>query len=128
MPFESEVFCERVEGRRQLVTNALQSALHGAIHGIQKKVARAAINHEIQCPGACATKMVQNELWQLQPYGINDWVVQPLNIHDEIPCVVYQGKEELVRETVYRKINELKETIPLLRMNWGAGSNWKDTH
>lgn len=128
IPFESDTFCERTKGRRQLATNALQSALHGFIHGVQKKAARAAINHEIQPVGGCATKIVQSKIWKLQPHGIKDWVVQPMNIHDEIPCVVYGGNEELVRETVYQAIDELKEVIPLLKMDWASGPNWDEIH
>lgn len=126
---DSNLMCERVKGRRQTPENALRSALLGCIKKVQKKCSRAAINHEIQSPGADATKAIQKALWDLQPCGINDWVIQPMNVHDEIPCVVHDPDlGGLVEETVQNKVKELQGLIPLLKMSWGSGDNWKDIH
>jgi DNA polymerase I-like protein with 3'-5' exonuclease and polymerase domains len=111
------------------VSNALRTALYQTIRRIQKKASRAAINHEIQSPGADITKEVQRSIYDLQPAGIQDWKVQTLNIHDEIVAVVHDpsliGK---VEETVLARIEELREKVPLLEMKWVAGPNWHAIH
>lgn len=128
-PVRSDDICIRSEKKgTQNVVDALRSAFTAAIHVIQKKAARSAINHEIQSPGACITKMVQKAIWDLQPAGVHDWVAQPSNIHDEIFAVVTPGYEDKVREAVYKKVEELQEIVPLLKITWGAGLNWKDIH
>lgn len=132
MPFEcrDEPTCIRHEkGRVQTVSNALRSALYQSIRQIQKKASRAAINHEIQSPGADITKAVQKAMSDLQPKGIHDWQIQTMNVHDELIAVVHNPAiVDLVERTVYDKIEELKEKVPLLEMEWGHGPTWNAIH
>lgn len=131
MPFErkDELTCIRKNNKVQTVSNALRSALYQTIIQIQKKASRAAINHEIQSPGADITKAVQYSVADLQPKGIHDWVVQTMNVHDELIAVVHNKVfMPVVENTVYEKINRLKEKVPLLAMKWDAGPNWKSIH
>lgn len=125
----NDVMCERTEGRRQTPANALKSALLGCIKKIQKKASGSAINHIIQSPGGDICKTIQKSIYDLQPMGISDWKVQTMNVHDEIVCVVHdQSYMPIVEKTVYNKINELKEKVPLISMDWGSGKTWCDIH
>lgn len=126
---KDDTMCMRVEGRRQTVAGAVKSASLGCIKKIQKKASRAAINQEIQGPGADCTKSVQKAIWDLQPCGISEWIVQPMNIHDEVPCVVHDpGYVPLVEKAVYGQVEKLKEKIPLLKLSWGSGKDWESIH
>lgn len=122
-----KVKVERREGRMQTAGGAVQSALYGAAFQLQAANMRAACNHDIQSAGATATKMVQRRIWDIQPAGANPWLVQPFNIHDEIesPCV--EEVAERVKSVVQSVVEELREKIPLIKMDWGTGLNtWAD--
>lgn len=111
--------------RMQSAKGALQSALYGAAFGTQSSNLRQAGNHEIQSTGAEVTKRVQWNVWQLQPVGIVDFVVKPLNIHDEILCV--NNCPEKVSSVVYSTVEELRKTIPLLSIDWKDDiENWSE--
>ena len=73
--------------RVQFAGGAVSSALYGAAFGIQTTAMRAAANHTIQSVGAEITKRVERRVWDLQPVGVNDWVVCPFQVHDEIAVV-----------------------------------------
>jgi hypothetical protein len=70
--------------RMQTASGAVRSALYAAAFALQASNMRAAANHEIQSFGALITKRVQRKIWDLQPPGVLEWLVQPLNVHDEI--------------------------------------------
>ncbi len=104
--------------RVQTAIGALRSALFGSAFGLQGAVMRAAGNHLIQSPGAQITKGCQRAIWNLQPIGINKWLVQPLNVHDEVMCVTRPELSDKVKETVDTYNGDLKRIVPLLFMEW----------
>ena len=112
--------------REQTIVGACMSALYAAAFNIQSQVFRAAANHEIQSTGAQITKVCQAAIWDLQPKGVNPWIVSTLNIHDEILTTVKEGYEDQVRERVLGKVEELRSIVPLLKLSWSEGENWED--
>lgn len=104
--------------RIQTGLGALQTSILSAAFQLQAFVQRAAINHEIQSPGARITKDLEYEIYQLQPQGINPYYVSPLNIHDELmtPCII--GLENTLEEVVNSYIEEHKKIVPFLKMTW----------
>ena len=133
----------RRTNRAQTISGATRSAIYAALFGLQAYVFRAAANHEIQSPGAQVTKRVQRCIWDLQPNGIHDWRVRPLNIHDEVlTCshiqhtqefpITVQNVASLVLEKtiawhVEKEIKNLQTKIPKLSMTWKSQlKNWSD--
>lgn len=114
----------RIE-RIQTVGGAVRSALYGAAFAIVSGIIRAAGNHYVQSPGAEITKAVQRKLWDLQPVGIGPWIVQPMNIHDELMCPTRKGYELIVQDTAQAAVAEYQDRVPLLAIDWFIGiSNW----
>ena len=116
----------RRDDRIQSIPGAIRSALYAACCGIQAANARAAANHLIQSAGAQKCKELQRRLWELQPVGVCEWIIQLLNIHDEImaPCT-----PEVVPETkriVRCFIDGLQQTVPLADMEWDVLKNWAE--
>jgi DNA polymerase family A len=113
----------RVQRREksQTAMGAVQSALYGAAFGIQAANTRAAANHVIQSSGATVTKFVQRKIWDLQPSGISDWCVQPMNIHDEIMCPTVPSFTSQVKEVVDKAVENFRSTVPLIKMDWVTG-------
>jgi hypothetical protein len=109
--------------RFQTLGGAAQSALYGAAFQIQAANMRAAANHVIQSTGAEITKATQLAIWELQPSGINRWLVQPMNVHDEIECNVADDPAliERVKQTVLAKVETYRELVPLIGMEWKVG-------
>lgn len=113
--------------RIQTANGAVQSALFGASFAIQSANMRAAGNHQIQSTGAEATKTLQCKVWDLQPSGIGEWIVQPMNIHDEIQCPTKEGYENQLHQVVIDYVNELTKVIPLVAIDWHEKMNsWAD--
>lgn len=111
--------------RVQTLGGATQSALFGAAFQIQAKNMRAAGNHEIQSAGARITKYVQRKIWDLQPAGVNDWLVQPMNVHDEILSSNDPSISEKVKAIVHEAVEHFRPYIPLIGMGWKIGmKNW----
>ena len=104
--------------RLQSVCGAVRSALFAAAFSIQAANMRAAANHVIQSTGGQLTKMLQRQLWDLQPCGINHWRIQPLNIHDEIMCPVLPAFVKDTSLTVARFVEKYKKDVPLLAIKW----------
>jgi hypothetical protein len=113
--------------REQLVPNAVRSALFASAFAIQAGNMRAAANHEIQSTGAELTKELQLRLWNLQPIGINPWLIQPMNIHDEI---IAPQMEEMIpksEQVVKNFVAEFMPMVPLLAIDWKSRiSSWGD--
>lgn len=104
--------------REQTATGALRSALFGAAFGIQAGNMRAAANHVIQGTGAGLTKKLQRRIWDLQPSGLNEWYVQPMNIHDEI---ITPTKPSVVHDVLKIKdsfVVEFRSMVPLMAIDW----------
>lgn len=115
--------------RRQTVSGATRSALYGAAFAIQGAAFRAIINHEIQSTGAEVAKKVQRNLGDIQPIGINKWLVQSANAHDEIIVVAAPEVAERTEIVVQETVKELKSVIPLLAIDWSVGGdNWSEIH
>ena len=114
----------REEGRVQRMGGAVQSALYGAVFGIQGQCVRAAGNHYIQCFGAEITKDLQVQVWEVQPVGIAPFKILPANIHDELmaPCIPEVAEE--VSGIVSRVIESYRPTVPLIEMAWGPLESW----
>ncbi len=113
--------------REQTPAGAVSSALYGAAFQIQAANMRAANNHLIQSPGAEITKAVQKQIWDIQPHGVHELVVAPMNIHDEILCVTNPDFVELVAETVQKAVESFRKYVPLIGMKWNlAMDNWAE--
>lgn len=111
--------------RLQTAAGAVRSALYCAAFNLQAGNMRAAANHVIQSSGATITKNLQRKIWDLQPYGINDWVVQPLNVHDEIMVVHDENIVDKLEAVVKETVDSYKEKVPLIAIDWKRGlSNW----
>jgi hypothetical protein len=103
------------------------SALFGAAFGIQNSNMRAGANHEIQSTGGQITKEAENDIWDIQPTGIHDWYVRPMNVHDEVmtacdPCV-----STLVKSKVDKYVTRRQADVPLLEIEWSTNmSSWAE--
>lgn len=111
--------------RIQTASGATQSALYGAAFQLQAANMRAAGNHRIQSTGAQITKRLQRKIWEHQPSGVHDWLVQPMNIHDEVMCRTANKVKEAVAATVDSVVESFRPIIPLIGMGWGLDlKNW----
>lgn len=121
-----KIKCTRRD-REQRIGSAVRSAVFAAAFNIQSKNMRAAANHEIQSTGARETKDLQREIWDLQPSGVNDWVVQPFQVHDEIMCPTKEERIDELETVVTKFVKRRKSLIPLLRIDWSKKLNsWAD--
>lgn len=113
--------------RVQTAGGAVASALYGAAFGIQGANTRAGGNHKIQSVGAMILKRLQCAVWTLQPIGINPWIVQSFNAHDELMCPVACGHEPEVEKVVHAFVEDAKKDIPLLAIDWFVNiANWSE--
>jgi DNA polymerase I-like protein with 3'-5' exonuclease and polymerase domains len=113
--------------REQLAGGALSSALYGAAFQIQAANMRAANNHLIQSAGATITKHVQRKIWDLQPCGVHDWLVAPMNIHDEILCVTRPDMVQIVSDVVAAAVDSFRPKVPLIGLKWNLEmANWAE--
>ena len=113
--------------RVQTAGGAVSSALYGAAFSMQGANMRAAANHEIQSVGAEITKHLQRRIWDLQPAGVNDWRVAPMNVHDEIMCVTRPDMVSLVTPVVREVVESYRPKVPLVGMDWCEGmNNWAE--
>lgn len=104
--------------REQTPSGAVSSALYGAAFQIQASTIRAANNHLIQSPGAMITKDLQRQIWDLQPHGVNEWLVAPMNVHDEVLSVTHPDWVDKVTEVVVRVVESYRDRVPLIGMDW----------
>jgi hypothetical protein len=104
--------------RIQTACGATQTALFAAAFNLQQRNLRAAANHVIQCTGSQITKEVQRAVWNLQPYGVATWMVQPMNIHDELQCPCHPSVVDKLETTVKETVNDFKSIVPLMSIDW----------
>ncbi len=124
-PWKDLKFKVQRRERIQTASGAVSSALYAAAFSIQGQMIRAAGNHYIQSPGASITKETQANLWALQPVGISHWIVQPMNIHDELMSPTRQGFEPQVEMKAKEIVAKHKEKVKLLAIDWVTGiSSW----
>jgi hypothetical protein len=112
--------CVRRE-KEQTVCAAMRSALFAAAFAIQAGNMRAAANHRIQSTGAGLTKNLQRRIWDLQPQGINEWLVKPLNIHDELMIPSAPSIVDKIVEVKNNFLDEYRELVPLIAIDWKNG-------
>lgn len=111
--------------RMQTPAGAIKSALYGAAFQIQAKNMRAAANHVIQSPESTIVKHIQVALWDLQPCGITDWVIMPINIHDEIMAPTVEAYADRTKDVVREVIESYRPLIPFVGMDWSTSiPNW----
>lgn len=109
--------CNRRD-RQQTLAGATSSAIYGAAFQLQAANTRAANNHLIQSPGAMITKALQVGLWGHQPYGVGEWHVAPMNIHDEVMCVAKPELADALAETAVEVVERYRDRVPLLALDW----------
>lgn len=107
--------------RQQSATGAVQSALFAAAFAVQAGNMRAAANHVIQSSGATITKRVQRAIWDVQPIGIHEWQVVPMNIHDEIMAPCRREIALKVKNVVNATVESFRPQVPLIKMDWVIG-------
>ena len=113
--------------REQTVSGAAQSALYAAAFSLQASNMRAAANHVIQSSGAQITKMLQKQIWDLQPKGVNEWVVQPMNIHDEVMCPTHPSLIKKLEEVKDKLLEDVRPKVPLIGIDWSSHlKSWAD--
>ena len=113
--------------RYQTAGGAVASALYGAAFQIQAANMRAAANHEIQSPGGQITKAVQRAIWDIQPAGIHELLVGPMNIHDELMCSTHPSVVKQVTKKVRTVVESYRDKVPLIGMSWfEAMDNWAE--
>jgi DNA polymerase I-like protein with 3'-5' exonuclease and polymerase domains len=113
--------------REQSMSGAAQSALYAAAFALQASNTRAAGNHVIQSSGAQITKRVQRNVWNIQPAGINKWLVQPMNIHDELMCPAAPEVVKRVKKVVDDSVESFRDKVPLIAMEWKSHlKSWAD--
>jgi hypothetical protein len=100
------------------LSGAAASAIYGAAFQIQAANVRAANNHLIQSPGAQITKALQVAIWNLQPEGVGEWWVAPMNIHDEVMVVARPELADLLAEVSQRTVESYREQVPLIALSW----------
>jgi hypothetical protein len=117
----------RSASRVQTAGGAVASALYGAAFQIQAANMRAAANHEIQSPGGQITKHVQRAIWDIQPSGIHELLVGPMNVHDELMCSTHPSVIHLVTAAVRTVVESYRKYVPLIGMSWfEAMDNWAE--
>ena len=111
--------------REQTPAGAISSALYGAAFQIQAAIIRAANNHLIQSPGAVITKTLQRNIWNVQPYGVGEWRVAPLNVHDEVLSVTLPDYVDEVTAITVKTVESFRDRVPLIGMSWVKSmENW----
>jgi len=109
--------------KEQTFLGAVRSALYGAAFQLQAACMRAALNHRIQSTGAILTKRLQRKIWDHQPSGVHEFLVVPMQVHDEVIC---PSKVDLF-STIEQFINDTKELVPLIHIQWKSGlKNWSE--
>lgn len=113
--------------REQTAAGSVSSALYGAAFQIQAANMRAANNHLIQSPGAEITKDVQRKIWDIQPHGVHEMRVAPMNIHDEVMCVTQPPYVDEVSEAVKESVESYRDDVPLIGIKWNLEmDNWAE--
>jgi len=110
--------------REQTAVGAASSALYGAAFGLQGQIERAAGNHRIQSSGAQITKRCQCAIWEIQPVGFGHWLVQNMNIHDEIMSSTHPSVAEQVKVKIDSCVKSYEDRVPLISFQWKKLKTW----
>ncbi len=109
----------------QTSRGAIQTAMYAAAFNLQAFNIRAALNHVIQSTGGIICKEVQRAVWDLQPTGVHQWHVAPMNLHDEIMVVHPPHMTDKVADAVAAAVEKNRSIVPLLEMDWKTGlTDW----
>ena len=111
--------------RFQTTSGAIQSALYAGAFNIQANNLRQAGNHYIQSVGGQICKALQRALTDLQPSGVNRWIIRTMNVHDEVLAVT-NGTVN-TKEVVKKVLDKYRKYIPLLDWDWKELEDWSDT-
>lgn len=116
----TESIIRRVDKGYQKPSNAVWSALLGAVIGIQKTLYRQCGNFPIQSTGATLTKGLMVAIWKKH-------CLPMMNVHDEImiPCG-YENQYNQVNKTVQEYIQSKKKIVKHLSMDWIKIKNWSE--
>ena len=105
----------------------MRSAVFGAAFNIQSANIRSATNHIIQATGSQICKNLQRRLWDLQPKGVHEWEIMCANIHDELMCPAKPEHKPRITEIVNECINDHKDIIPMIAIDWSNTlKTWAD--
>lgn len=104
--------------RLQTISGAISSALYGTCFSIQNQIIRAANNHVIQSTGRTLTVGMQAAVWDIQPQGIQDYVLWLMSIHDELAVVSEASTTTALKSRISDKVDEQRETVPLTQIEW----------
>ena len=104
--------------RVQTAGGAVASALYGAAFAMQAANVRSAANHQIQSPGAEITKSVQRHVWDLQPIGVNEWLVAIMQVHDELITVSPPEMVDIIEQQVQEGVSKFRDKVPLIAIDW----------
>lgn len=115
---QSETVVRSLIRGKQTPEGAAASAIFGAAHGMNAGIIRAAGNHEIQGTGAGITKKLQRALWDLQPAGVHDAVVMPMNVHDELLVPTLPAYVDQVASIVREVVEGFRPVVPLIGIEW----------
>ena len=110
----------RKQKGEQSYQGAVQSAFLGASIGIQKKVLSKAINTPVQSTGGWLTKRLMAKIWE-------EFRAPILNVHDELNTPKeYNFLYNKINSFVQNEINEIRDVIPNLNMEWKKINNWSE--
>lgn len=113
--------------RNQTVSGATQTALYGCAFQIQASSMRAAANHVIQSTGAEICKALQRAIWDLQPPGVGQYCVLPMNIHDEVIVSHLPELGDKIELIASKLVEVYKSVVPLLELEWKKGiRDWSE--
>lgn len=113
--------------RQQSASGAARSALFAAAFAIQASNMRAAANHRIQSTGAQITKKMERNIWDIQPAGVHEWLVLPMNVHDEVISPTVPGKVDVINQTVKETVESFRPIVPLIGIDWSSKlRSWAD--
>lgn len=105
---------------KQLIKNAILSALLGAVIGIQNTLYRQAGNFPIQTTGATLTKKLMVEIWNVHH-------VPMMNVHDEIMIPAgYEKSYKDINQTVQNFVLKNRQIVKHLSMSWTKIKNWSE--
>jgi hypothetical protein len=111
--------------REQTASGAVQSAIIGATFQLQNANMRAAGNHVIQSTGAELTKILEADMWELQPRGIYRWHIRPMNCHDELMCPTMKKLAKRTQAIASGFLDKYRSLVPLLGIKWKTGiTSW----
>ena len=66
---------------------------------------------------------MQRRFWDLQPSGCEEFVLMPLNIHDEIMLPCKPEYVPHVTQIVNKTVESYKELVPLIAIDWSNDLN-----